>query len=214
MKRFLTASLVLVPLVGHAQSTHSSDELAKRVEAMASIPSTFSPMYSRDGKRIALISNRSGTPQAWMVDAAGGEAKQVTQGSDPVGSVKWSPVEDRIAYDVARGGGFNAQVYYSKPDGSDARLITSGGKEDNFFAASRRMVATGSAPHSVIRSRPIRGSSIRRLARRRSPSSTTADSATSTTSSGLPTAHWSVASSLAAIPTCTCTTFRQTRRSC
>ncbi|HET9447706.1 MAG TPA: S9 family peptidase, partial [Steroidobacteraceae bacterium] len=84
------------------------------------------------GKRIAFLSNRSGTPQVWVVDAAGGEPKQITQGADPVGSVEWSPVEDRLAYDVARGGGYNAQVYYARPDGTDPKRITSGGKEDNF----------------------------------------------------------------------------------
>ncbi|MGH8236972.1 MAG: S9 family peptidase [Steroidobacteraceae bacterium] len=132
MKHFALASLALVPLAVHAQSAPSSTELATRIEAMAKIPNTSSPVCSRDGKRIAFLSNRSGTPQVWMVEAAGGEPKQVTQGSDPVGSVEWSPVEDRIAYDVARGGGFNAQVFYSKPDGTDAKRITSGGKEDNF----------------------------------------------------------------------------------
>lgn len=133
MKPFLAASLVLAPLVVHAQSAApSSADLAARIKAMAEIPSTFSPKYSRDGKRIAFLSDRSGTPQVWMVDAAGGEPKQITQGTDPVGSVQWSPVADRIAYDVARGGGFNAQVFYSQPDGSDAKLMTSGGKEDNF----------------------------------------------------------------------------------
>jgi dipeptidyl aminopeptidase/acylaminoacyl peptidase len=125
VKHLLAAGLALVPLVVHA-------DLAARIKAMAEIPSNSSPVYSRDGKRIAFISNRSGTPQVWIVDAAGGEPKQITQGTDPVGSVAWSPVEDRIAYAVARGGGFNVQVYYSKPDGSDAKLITSGGKEDNF----------------------------------------------------------------------------------
>ena len=132
MKRFLAVCLGLVPLVVLAQSAPSSADLTARIKAMAELPSTSSADYSRDGKRIAFLSNRSGTPQVWVVDAAGGEPKQVTQGSDPAGSVEWSPVEDRIAYDVARGGGYNAQVYYSKPDGTDARLITSGAKEDNF----------------------------------------------------------------------------------
>src|SRR5688572_10160041 len=132
MKHFLATSLALVSLAVQSQSAPSPAELAKRVEAMAQIPSTFSPVYSRDGKRIAFLSNRSGTPQVWMVDAAGGEPTQITQGTDPVGSVEWSPVDDRIAYDVARGGGYNTQLFYSNPDGSDARRITSGGQEDNF----------------------------------------------------------------------------------
>src|ERR1041384_7208275 len=96
----------------------SGAQVAARIKAMAEIPSTSGAVYSRDGKQIAFISNRSGTPQVWVVDASGGTPKQVTQGSDPVGSVEWSPVEDRIAYDVARGGGFNSQIFYAKSDGS------------------------------------------------------------------------------------------------
>jgi hypothetical protein len=132
VKHLALAGLALLPLVVQAQSAPSSDELAARIKAMAEIPSTFSAAYSRDGKRIAFLSNRSGTPQVWVVDAAGGEPQQITQGTDPVGSVEWSPVEDRLAYDVARGGGYNTQVFYARPDGSDAKRITSGGKEDNF----------------------------------------------------------------------------------
>jgi hypothetical protein len=173
VKHLLAAGLALVPLVVHA-------DLAARIKAMAEIPSNSSPVYSRDGKRIAFISNRSGTPQVWIVDAAGGEPKQITQGTDPVGSVAWSPVEDRIAYAVARGGGFNVQVYYSKPDGSDAKLITSGGKEDNFSATSPRTGATGSALRSATHSRRIRGSTIRRPASLRWQSNTTGSAASST----------------------------------
>jgi Tol biopolymer transport system component len=60
-------------------------DLAARIKAMAEIPSTFSPRYSRDGRRIASVSDRSGTPQVWTVDAAGGEPTQVTHGALPDG---------------------------------------------------------------------------------------------------------------------------------
>ena len=108
-----------------------TDDVA-RIRAMAQIPSTYGAVYSSDGKRIAFLSSRSGTPQVWLVDAKGGEPRQVTQTADPVGALTWSPLDDSIAYEVARGGGFNAQVFLSRTDGSEPKRISAGGKEDNF----------------------------------------------------------------------------------
>ena len=131
----LTLCASLMAGVAFGQSTAVSQPLAARIKAMAEIPSTYGAVYSPDGKRIAFLSNRTGTPQVWLVDAAGGAPKQITQTKDPVGSLAWSPVADTIAYNVARGGGFNAQVFISSPDGSESRRITTGGKEDNFTGA-------------------------------------------------------------------------------
>ncbi len=136
MSRFLAAACALsMASVGAAETDSSSKAMAARIKAMAEIPSTFGAVYSQDGARIAFLSNRSGVPQVWLVDAAGGEPKQITHTEDPVGSLAWSPVRDLIAYDVARGGGYNAQVFLSRSDGSEIKRITSGGKEDNFPGA-------------------------------------------------------------------------------
>jgi dipeptidyl aminopeptidase/acylaminoacyl peptidase len=140
MKRSWSAiCLIAVASVANAQSVTPTsatvDALAARIKAIAEIPNTVSPVFSPNSKYIAFLSNRSGTPQVWVVPRAGGEPKQLTRGADPVGSVAWSPVEERIAYDVARGGGYNSQVFLTKPDGTDAKRITSGGTEDNFAGA-------------------------------------------------------------------------------
>ena len=134
MHCLVAASRIVLPIAGLvcAESALASQSMADRIKAMAEIPSTYGAVYSNDGKRIAFLSNRTGTPQVWLVDAAGGEPKQITRTEDPVGSLAWSPVGDVIAYDVARGGGYNAQVFLSRSDGNGAQRITSGGKEDNF----------------------------------------------------------------------------------
>ena len=133
MHRYV-AALVMSAAAGAvgAQSGAASSPMAARIKAMAEIPSTFGAVYSNDGKQIAFLSNRTGTPQVWLVSAAGGEPKQITRSEDPIGSLAWSPVEDVIAYDVARGGGYNSQIFLSRPDGTSPKRITSGGKEDNF----------------------------------------------------------------------------------
>jgi dipeptidyl aminopeptidase/acylaminoacyl peptidase len=132
MNRFLLA-LCAIAVAGAAYAQAASPQsIAARIKAMAEIPSTYSAVYSTDGKRIAFLSNRTGVPQIWLVDAAGGPPTQITKGEDPITALAWSPVGELIAYAVARGGGYNAQVFLSKPDGSNAKRITSGGKEDNF----------------------------------------------------------------------------------
>jgi dipeptidyl aminopeptidase/acylaminoacyl peptidase len=88
-------------------------------------------MLSPDGQRIAYLSNESGSPQIWVRDLRTGISRQVTDLPDPVGSVFWSPSSDQLAYSVLPGGGLNTQVWVINVDGSGAKRLTPGGKENN-----------------------------------------------------------------------------------
>jgi dipeptidyl aminopeptidase/acylaminoacyl peptidase len=50
---------------------------------------------------------------------------------DPVTGVLWSPDGAWLAVGVAPGGGNNGQLYLMRPDGSELRRITPGGKDNN-----------------------------------------------------------------------------------
>ena len=56
------------------------------------------PRWSPDGRTIAFISTRSGSPQVWTIDPNGGEAVQLTRLSTGASGVIWSPAGDRLAF--------------------------------------------------------------------------------------------------------------------
>lgn len=127
----MTAMRFLFVFVLATLTLWSADDLEESVSLMAKVGSCGSPSFSPDGKRIAFISNMSGSPQVWMVPTEGGWPTQLTALDDPVGTVSWSPDGEWLAFSVAPGGGMNAQIYLMKPDGTDMRRITAGGKETN-----------------------------------------------------------------------------------
>ncbi|RFT14886.1 MAG: Alanyl dipeptidyl peptidase [Candidatus Saccharicenans subterraneus] len=50
----------------------------------------FFPRWSPDGRTLAFISTRGGSPQVWLIPAGGGEARKVTDFPGGVGSFSWS----------------------------------------------------------------------------------------------------------------------------
>lgn len=111
----------------------SSQTAAEQVERMARVGSCSSPSFSPDGERLAFVSNLSGVPQVWTVATACGWPRLVTTLADTVQQVEWSPSGDWLAVSAAPGGGMNGQIYLVRPDGTDVRRITPGGREGNFL---------------------------------------------------------------------------------
>ncbi len=57
-----------------------------------------SPRWSPDGKKIAFVSDRSGSNQIWVIDVEGGEAQQVTRMKSGVQDISWSPDGTKFAF--------------------------------------------------------------------------------------------------------------------
>lgn len=56
------------------------------------------PRWSPDGRKVAFISDRDGTPQIWIINPHGGEAHKLTAVKSAVTDLAWSPDGKVIAY--------------------------------------------------------------------------------------------------------------------
>ncbi|WP_326524932.1 S9 family peptidase [Sphingomonas sp.] len=131
MRALILAAAALVALPAQAQAP-KGDAVAARVAALGRINSATAPSFSPDGTRVAYLSNESGSPQLWVRSLRDRRAPmQLTRLPDPVGSPYWSPKGDWIAYSVAPGGGLNTQIWVVKPNGTGAKQLTPGGKDNN-----------------------------------------------------------------------------------
>ncbi len=66
------------------------------------------PRWSPDGKKIAFISARGGTPQIWIIDPSGGEAYQFSSLATGASGIVWSPTGKHMA--------FSSSVFPDCPD--------------------------------------------------------------------------------------------------
>jgi Tol biopolymer transport system component/DNA-binding winged helix-turn-helix (wHTH) protein len=80
-------------------------------KVIASTRHEAGPHVSPDGTRIAFHSDRSGSFEIWVCDAAGANLVQVTSFGGPmVGAPRWSPRGREIAFDIVENGHSNIHV--------------------------------------------------------------------------------------------------------
>ncbi|RIX28829.1 S9 family peptidase [Amnibacterium setariae] len=80
-----------------------------------------------DARRVAFISDRSGSPEVWVQEVAlegdAPPARRIPVSADPVIDVSWSADSRWLACTVATDGGVRTQVWVVRPDGTEARRI-------------------------------------------------------------------------------------------
>jgi dipeptidyl aminopeptidase/acylaminoacyl peptidase len=97
------------------------------IQQYLNIRSASSPTLSPDGRRLAYLTNVTGTSQVWMIDlpgGGGGQPKQITNYEDNVGFVRFSPDGKGVVFGKARGGDENTQFFWMSPDGSNIKQLT------------------------------------------------------------------------------------------
>lgn len=117
MKKAFLVSLVIIVSIFAAAA-----QQPYTIQQYLSIKSAGSPQFSPDGKRLAYLTNVTGTSQVWMKDLPNGETKQITNYEDNVSFVRWAG--GGLIFGKARGGDENTQFFWMKADGTGVRELT------------------------------------------------------------------------------------------
>lgn len=138
-------------------------------EKLTNAPSIeTAPSYSPDGERIVFESDRSGTPQLYVMPASGGEPQRVSSGAGRYGTPVWSPRGDMIAFTKQNEGRFHIGVM--RTDGSEERLLTASFLDEGpTWAPNGRVLmftreSAGAGGQPALYSVDVSGRNLRRVA--------------------------------------------------
>ena len=99
---------------------------------LASTQLDMYPAYSPDGRRIAFMSQRSGTDEIWICDSDGSKTVQLTSlAGSAIYGPSWSPDNQNIALTVAQKG-LKEDIYVVSVNGGVPRRMTTDPAEDKW----------------------------------------------------------------------------------
>ena len=101
-------------------------EMMEPRAVVASTRMDHSPQFSPDGKRIAFVSDRTGSNELWVSDSDGANALKLTSyGSAIITRPSWSPDGREIAFQVIEGS--RSEIDVVAADGASPRRLTTDG---------------------------------------------------------------------------------------
>ncbi|GAA4929942.1 S9 family peptidase [Actinoplanes utahensis] len=92
-----------------------------RIESV--MAGNWSPALSPDGRHMAYVSDRSGSPAVWVQPVGSELAFQVDTGPEPVSAVRWSSGGGWLACQISPGGAPRQEVWLIRPDGTDLHQV-------------------------------------------------------------------------------------------
>ena len=110
-----------------------------------------SPSFSPDGKNMAFVSNRSGSPQIFVQNLESGNVKRLTYQGKYNTSPSWSPSGRKIAYSGLVGGRY--QIFTMDANGGEPEQLTNsaGDNESPAWAPDGSMIAFSSTREGASR---------------------------------------------------------------
>jgi Tol biopolymer transport system component len=107
-------------------------EPSQPIRFISSTQNEYYPAFSPDGRRIAFMSERSGTQEIWICDSDGSRTLQLTSfGGAAIYGPSWSPDSLNVAFTVAQKG-MKDDVYVVSVNGGVPRRMTTNPAEDKW----------------------------------------------------------------------------------